>query len=239
LAAKREQFAPADARPLVVLGAPRSGTTLVATAFAAHPRIGLLMEERRGAMFRLAGGKIPAVKLITPNQVELDRRWHGIYHLVTKLGWRNIDYRLPRSRLSLRDMAARAELNALCLIRDPDASLAALRRREKWNERVYRDILRRTYRLYERLAMEPRIAARIVSFDRFVRDPEGQIRLLCAWLGLPFDPVMLEAPRLNPLYPEATFRLDKTAAAPARPDATDTELAELRVRYAALLARAL
>jgi len=80
------EFAPPRPRALVVLGAQRSGTTLVATALAAHPAIALLMEERRGGLFRIAGGKMPAVKLCTPSQVDLDRRWRAIYQLGRRIG---------------------------------------------------------------------------------------------------------------------------------------------------------
>ena len=228
----------------MVLGAQRSGTTLVATALAAHPAIALLMEERRGGLFRIAGGKMPAVKLCTPSQVDLDRRWRAIYQLGRRIGWvaRNFDYRMPRSRLSLRDMAARAELKAVCLIREPSASLAALRRRENRSDRIGRDILRRTYDIFERLTDEPRIEPQILSFDRFVRDPKTQLGRLCDWLDLPFDSAMLDAPRLNPFYPAETFRVEK-AAPPPRPGPrsgqADPELAGLRARYEALLACAL
>jgi Sulfotransferase family len=231
-----------DGRALIVLGAQRSGTTIVATAIGAHPRIALLNEERRGAMFKVVGGKIPAVKLCTPSQVQIDRRWNPVYHLLFRIGWvlHRVAYRVPRSRLSLRDMTARTELMAVCLIREPSASLDALRRREQWPERAFRDTLRRTYRIFEELPSEPRVEFRIMSYDRFVRDPEAQLRKLCDWLGLPFDAAMLEAPRLNPYYPEKSFRVDKVSTAPefGRRE-EDAELTELRRRYEALLAQAL
>lgn len=231
-----------DGRALIVLGAQRSGTTLVATAIGAHSGIAMLNEERHGAMFKVVGGKLPAVKLCTPSQVQMDRRWNPIFHLIFKIDWilHRIAYRTPRSRISLRDMTDRAELLAVCLIRDPSASLDALRRREKWPEKAFRDTLRRTYRLFEQLPREPRIQFCIMSYDRFIRDPETQLRRLCQWLGLSFDPAMLEAPRLNPYYPETTFRVEKASDRPEfghRED--DAELAELRRHYEALLAQAL
>jgi hypothetical protein len=227
---------------LVILGAPRSGTTLVASAIAAHPDVALLFEEFHGGMFRIMGGKLPAVKLCTPNEVDLDRRWHGAYAPIDRNGWlrKRIGYRLPRSRLSLRDMAARLELKAICLLRDPANNLAALKKRENRSDAVARDILRRTYDLYRRLPGERGIDSRIVSFDRLLRAPEAQIRLLCDWLGLRYDTVMLDAPRLNPLYPEAEFRVDKAASAePADERLRDSVPATLRADYDSLLARAL
>jgi hypothetical protein len=236
-------MAPTRGTAIVVLGAPRSGTTLLATAIGAHPLIALLFEDPYGSMFRVLGGKLPAVKLCTPNQIEIDRRWRAIYGSIEWNGWlrKHVAYLLPRSRLSLRDMAKLAEIKAVCLVRDPGGNIDALRRRENKPVGISRYLLRRTYSIYEQLAAEPGIDARIVSFDRFVREPEGQLRRLCLWLDLPFDARMLDAPRLNPLYPEETFRGDKSAMASdgraAKPE--DAYLAGLRTRYEALLARAL
>jgi hypothetical protein len=51
---------------------------------------------------------------------------------------------------------------------------------------------------------------------------------------------MLDAPRLNPLYPEAEFRVDKAASAePADERLRDSVPATLRADYDSLLARAL
>lgn len=229
---------------LVVLGAPRSGTTLVATALAAHPAVAMLMEDFDGAVFRLIGGKLPAVKLCTPNQIDLDHRRPWPQVLVGWNGWlrKRVGRRPPQSRLSLRDMAAKAELKVVCVLREPAANVAAMRRRERNRSgESAREVVNRTFALYEQLPSEPRMEARFLSFDRLVRDPESQLRRLCDWLGLPFDPAMLDAPRLNPLYPEATFRAERAAAAPdgSAQAADETGIAALRARHDALLARAL
>jgi hypothetical protein len=175
--------------------------------------------------------------------VDLDRRWRPIYEPLRWVRWlrHSFNYRLPRSRLSLRDMAARAEIKALCILRDPVSNMAAIHRRAQRSDRVCRDILDRTYRVYERLAGEPGFEPQFLSFERFVGDPEAQLRLMCRWLDLPFDPSMLDAPRLNPDYPEETFRADKAVAPLVKEQGgrPDPEEAALRARYEALLARAL
>jgi hypothetical protein len=227
---------------LVVVGAPRSGTTLVATALAAHPAVSMLMEDGDGAVFRLIGGKLPAVKLCTPNQIDLDHRRHWTYRLVGWNGWlrKRIGHRPPLSRLSLREMAARATLIVVAVLRDPAANLEAISRRSGRNERAGRDILRRTYDVYERLPKELGIEPHFVSFDRLVRDPEAGLRRLCERLGLPFSAAMLDAPRLNPVYPEATFRADRaTAPGAASHQQEDGGLAALRARYEGFLNSAL
>lgn len=223
-------------RALIVIGAPRSGTTLLATALGAHSRVALLSEDLNGGVFRVVGGKLPALKLCAPNQIDLDRRWRPVYGLIERNGWlrKNLGYRLPSSRLSLRDMSLRAELKVLCLLRDPGRNIDALKRRENKRDAVCRDIVRRTYRLFRRLSGEPLMDMRFVSFDRFVRSPEQQLGAICDWLGLTFEPAMLEAPKLNPFYPEAGFRAEKAALPGAAP--AD---AALDGEYRSLLASAL
>lgn len=227
----------AEGRPaIVVLGAPRSGTTLLANIIGAHPAIAMMFEELHGGAFRVVGGKIPAVKLCTPNQVDLDRRWSWLNRLVGLSGTlrKNVGYRLPDSRLSLRDMMDVADLRVVCLIRDPARALDAIRRRERLREPVCRDILARTYRLFTALQAEPQLRCLVVSLDRLLQHPEPQIRKLCDGLGVAFDPAMLDAPRHNHLYPETGFRQDR-AAAGAPPGGAGA----LRLGYEALLARAL
>jgi len=228
---------------IVVLGAPRSGTTLLANVVGAHPRIAMMFEELHGGAFRVVGGKIPAVKLCTPNQVDLDRRWGPMNRVITLSGWlrKNVGYRMPTSRLSLRDMMGVADLRVLCLIRDPARALDAIRRRERLSEPVCHDILARTYRLFNTLREEPRLHCQVISLDRLLLAPEPQIRKLCAWLGLEFDPAMLDAPQHNHLYPESGFRHER-ATAPAGECADPLArpgLAPLLPGYRALLARAL
>lgn len=229
---------------IVVLGAPRSGTTLLANIVGAHPRVAMMFEELHGGAFRVVGGKIPAVKLCTPNQVDLDRRWGPMNRVIGLSGWlrKNVGYRMPTSRLSLRDMMGVADLRMLCLIRDPARALDAIRRRERLSEAVCHDILARTYRLFGALHNEPRVRCQVISLDRLLRAPEQQIRRLCAWLEVEFDPAMLDAPQYNHLYPESGFRSERAAAMPGGGDADPLErqkLAPLLPRYEALLARAL
>ena len=214
-----EQFAETPRNfGIVVLGTPRTGTTLLANIIGAHSGVGMLFEDPHGAAFRLIGGKIPAVKLCIPNQVDLERRWHPFYRIARLCGWsrKNIGYRLPVSRLSLRDMADRNDLKLVCLIRDPNCALDALRRREKLREEICSDMLRRTYRLYETILDEWSGQVCVLSFDRLLRDPEGQTRRLCTRIGLQYEQAMLDAPRFNHLYPEDGFRAERAA-----PEAAD------------------
>jgi hypothetical protein len=227
-------------KALVVLGAPRSGTTLIATALGAHPRIVMLSEECESGVFKIVGGKLRGVKLCIPVHVDLDRHWRVLYEPLRRSRWlrQNVNYRLPRSRLSLREMAERATLIVVGVLRDPGSTIEAITRRTDRNERIARDMLRRTYDVYERLPGELGIEPHFVSFDRFVREPEAALRRLCDRLELAFDPAMLDAPRLNPSYPEATFRADR-AAAPGAQRQEDAGLAALRARYEVFLKTAL
>jgi hypothetical protein len=227
-------------RGLLVLGAPRSGTTLIASALGAHPGIAMLLEEWNGSLFRMSWGKLPAVKLVMPEQIQLAHRGHRLYNLAMRSSWvrRRIGHRLPRSRLSLRDMATRGELAVVCVLRDPGANVEALEQRHARPPAIAREIVAKTYDVFEALP-EPGLTPRFVSFDRFVTGPEDQLRALCDWLRLPFHPGMLAAPMLNAYYPDTRFRSELAVSETAAPDpGEDRALARLRTRHRALLARA-
>jgi len=227
-------------RGLLVLGAPRSGTTLIASALGAHPAIAMLLEEWNGAMFRMSWGKLPAVKLVMPEQIQLAHRGHRLYNLAMRSSWvrRRLGHRLPRSRLSLRDMATRGEMAVVCVLRDPGANVESLERGHERPPAIAREIVAKTYDVFEALP-EPGLTPRFVSFDRFLTVPERQLHSLCDWLRLPFHPGMLAAPSLNAYYPDTRFRSELAVPEAAAPPAgEDRALEALRARHRALLARA-
>ncbi|MGB0749422.1 MAG: hypothetical protein ACPGO3_11815 [Magnetospiraceae bacterium] len=221
---------------LLLLGAPRTGTTLLATALGAHRDIAMLDEDFHGAPARLVGGKLPGVKLCVPNQVHLTQRWRGLYKLARFNGFlrKRIGYRLPRSRLSIADYDQAFDLRIVCILREPARALEAISRRERLPQARAADMLHRCLETLGTLAADPGRNLRVISFDRFVKEPEAQCRALVDWLGLPFDPQMLEAPSRNTRYPRGGFDAGRAEGAP------DVSVPENIARaYAMLLEKAL
>lgn len=68
-----------------MVGAPRTGTTLLANVLGAHPRIAMFDEEFHGAARFVIGNKIPAVKLCTPSQIQFTKKWKPYFKVLQKM----------------------------------------------------------------------------------------------------------------------------------------------------------
>ena len=203
---------------VIVLGASRGGTTLLATALGAHPDIACLDEDLTGAFDLVVGGKIRAVKLCVPNHVELTRRWTpvltpGLWFGTTRKSL--FMNRWPKSRHALTDLSRLGDVQPVGIVRDPQAVLGAIRRRENRSLKV---AAYRWTRCIEVLDGLGSLAARpplIVSFDRLVEAPEATLTALSRALAIAFDPAMLSAPQVNRRYPNAGFDASRAATAGA------------------------
>lgn len=195
-------------RHVVVLGFPRSGTSLLMTALGEHPDITMLDEELFGGITRLTGSKVRGVKLCVPNQVQLSRRWWPVYrlfHLNGMLRKSRLRRLNPLSHLSIEDYAALGNVSFVCVLRDPVPNIQSVRRRVRLKAPVARAMWRLFIRTMEAMDRREDLDVTFLTFERLVNDPEHQLRALCARLGLPFDSRMLEAPRFNWRYPGREF----------------------------------
>lgn len=228
---------------IVLLGAARGGTTLLATAVGAHPQVACLDEDLTCAHDRIVGGKIRAVKLCVPNHVELTRRWTpwatpGLWFGSTRKSlWMN---RRPLSRYSIADITELGDTQHVGIVRDPRAVIAAIRRRENRSPKVAAYRVRRCVEVLEGLS---ELAARppaIVAFDRLVQAPEAVLRALCDRLEIAFDPGMLDAPTVNRRYPGIGFDPERSGAAGHDDPSTDRLIdSATQAAYDRLVARSL
>lgn len=216
-----------DPRHLLVLGTPRSGTTLLASMIGRHPEVAMLIEDTGFAIEKLAGKRVAANKLCVPNQIEVrERRERGA------LAW--LARRLPgaakgpRSTRSIEDYLA-PEASRLCVIvRNPESVVRSIERRGGLDRAA---ATARWTRGIEIMAeMAERLGARclVIGYEGLVTDPERHMRRAAAFLELPYDPAMLEGWKANPIYPGVSgidasrARADEEALAAwerARPDA--------------------
>lgn len=209
---------PGEARHLVVLGFPRGGTSLLMNALSEHSQIAMLDEDLVMSIRRLTGSKIRGVKLCVPNHVQFRRTWnvfmrfHPVYRFLRLTGrlrtsaWRNTR---PRSRWAICDYAALPNTTFVCLLRDPAKSLDAIRRRQGVGDAVGRIMWELFIETMTKVHSLSGCRVVVVSFERLVRDPEGQLKVLCAQIGIPFEDGMLEGPRYNRRYPHRRFDPEK------------------------------
>ncbi|WP_156092844.1 sulfotransferase [Rhodovibrio salinarum] len=201
---------------LLILGVSRGGTTLLATALGAHPRIACLDEDLTGAFNRVVGDKIRGLKLCVPNHVELHRRWTpwcapGLWFGATRKSLTM--NKVPKSRLSIADLAGFGDTQCVAVLRDPRAVVGAIGRRENRSSRVAAYRWHRSVDVADGLSSLPGRPPLIVDFDRLVQNPETVLRGLCSGMDLEFTDALLNAPSLNRRYPGSGFDASRAGAA--------------------------
>jgi hypothetical protein len=131
----------------------------------------------------------------------------------------------PRHVFRIDDMlGAFPGAKVVCIVRDPRAVVASYRdwhaagkrkgapesaEREADRKRsrrsynlmlqclLWRGVVQASYRALERHGGE---RVRVVRFEELAADPERSVPVLCEWLGLPWEPSMLDIPVVNSSY---------------------------------------
>lgn len=201
---------------LLVLGAPRSGTTLLSAMLSCHPDISLLNEELTGASLAIFSKRIRGVKLCAPHQIELEHsaamqavaRVRGSLRRFTnaargRLGLPRPNGGFLKSRLSIRDyQRATDHLHVIGIIRSPTQVIDSIQRRGHQKPKVAEHRWIRLVEILHQLVTEerPGTTTTIVHFDSLVREPEETLRRCLGALACDFTPAVLEGYRHTPQY---------------------------------------
>jgi hypothetical protein len=202
---------------VLLLGAPRSGTTLLSSVLGAHPDCAILFEDFFDRSRIVVGKRIKGNKLVTPNQIELTysgspgRRKPMIivgqilYRLVSELPWfksvQAISFGV-HSVKSIRDYQDEYKtLKIIAVLRDPHDVLPSIQKRggRSLPTATYR-WLRTVEILYELRRNDTDGRVLIIDYDHLVTDTGRVAETMCQWLGIEFDPRMLGGHKYNPLY---------------------------------------
>lgn len=192
---------------VLILGAPRSGTTLLAAMLGSHEQTSILMEDYYGGAFRVLSKRLPGVKLCMPNQIELVEsksmvRANKVFNLiirawntlVTRLGIPPVAPRVIRSVYSINDyLNCSSKLHLVSILRNPidatdseksRAGASAEYARGQWLRAL--DILKELYDKRDDFE-----SFTIVDFDSLVAQPEAVIKQVFPKLGLEFSEVVV------------------------------------------------
>lgn len=189
---------------LLVLGAPRTGTTLLGAMLGNHPDVAILHEVDRPDELSILGKSVVGNKLCIPYNIELDRRRNpllgGVYG-VRYLGWLAHEFGLPFHTWSIRMYQDNnPELRIFATLRDADAVIASNRRNTRFTDAAARRWWVRALGVLHNLWQESPDRVSIVLFDRLVTEPRTVIERLLDRLGLPFDDAVMEGYRHTPQY---------------------------------------
>lgn len=197
----------------LVIGAPRSGTTLLTSLLGAHGAIGALSESFGMEEHKIVGKQVVGNKLCVPNQIELDasRASQWLEKLAGVPGLRVF----ARPSRSLRRYVEARQTRVFAIIRDGNAVVRSIMKRGKQTEK---EAIRRWARAVEIIGIlneDYPDRLQVIEFEQLVTNPNRVLRNACRFLDLPYDPRMMDGGGYNPIYPgKSTINASK-ASAPA------------------------
>ena len=218
---------------ILIVGAPRTGTTLFAAMIGSHPDISMLNEEKSNAWRKALGRKHQGLKLCIPNQIELDRKSEKSDHGALKQrilkahgdfdAWNAGPQKAwgeERIDATIAQFLKLDDPRVMAILRSPEQAVASMQKRggQPLTESLYRWL--RAVEIMEALQNDAPKRFAVVGFERLVSDPEEVLSACAKWLGIDYAPAMLNA--YTPLY-----KMDKIDAEKA-----GEEDAEFRKRLA-------
>lgn len=211
-----------DFQPLLILGAPRSGTTLLAAMIGRHPDVAVLSENLGMAMRKVVGKRVAGNKLCIPNHIEMreTRPWW-----VGALGWRGhqVLYRRgffryrPEAPVSIEDYLALEGLRLVGILRDGRAVVSSIMKRGKQPAAVARHRWARATEILETLQARCGEHLLLLRFEQLVTEPNVVMRAVSAHLRLDYQERMLEGYAYTPIY--ESKGIDPEKARPAAREA--------------------
>jgi hypothetical protein len=206
---------------LLILGAPRSGTTLLATMISRHTEIAILNEDRGWAMRRLLGKAVVGNKRCVPNQIELKKRSRLHFRFLKTLG---LAKEYQSSQYCIEDYLQLPNIKIIGLIRSGNDVISSVMGRSEKNFRVASYRWRRAVEVIYALKKSYTDIVLVVSFEDLVSRPKENAERIAGFLEVEYQERMLEGPQYNPWYPEAGMNRDKINR--AQRESIDFKLAE-------------
>lgn len=195
-----------ERRHLLIIGAPRTGTTLLATMISRHTEIGILNEDKGWSMRKLLGKTLVGNKRCIPNQIELKRPGRLHIRLWKKIG---LVKEYQSSQFCIEDYLTLPHIKIIGIIRDGnDAISSGMRRgRKSFQGAAYR-WCRGIEIIHELKTRFPELVL-VVSFEDLVRHPKENMIRVANFLNVEYQDRMLEGPVYNPWYPETGMNEEK------------------------------
>lgn len=183
---------------VLILGAPRSGTTLLASMIAMHSDVAMLIEDRFFSVKRIIGKNVIANKLCIPTQIELTKRAGYVTRSLKKLGF-FINY--TSSKFNIEDYLKLKNIKVITIIRDGNDVISSIMKRGKKESRIARERWERAGQIIYELNTKYPEKTVTISYEDLVTDPESLINKIADFIGIDFQPQMLEGYKHNILYP--------------------------------------
>lgn len=210
-----------ERRHLLIIGAPRTGTTLLATMISRHTEIGVLNEDKGWTMRKLLGKTWVGNKRCIPNQIEMKKPGVFQARLWKKLGFSK-EYQ--SSQFCIEDYFKLPHFKIIAIIRNGnDAISSGIHRGKKSFSGASYRWCRAIEIIHDLRARFPEMVL-VVSFEDLVLHPRENMIRVAEFLSVEYQDRMLEGPIYNPWYPEKGMNEEKVNRSDK--DKIDFKLAE-------------
>lgn len=195
---------------LLIIGAPRSGTTLLAAMVSKHTEITILFEDFNFAAKKILSKKIVGNKLCIPHQIEINNKRKKLKSMVINLLTRinmlhNIleKEKYPLSFFSIEDYLELENSKIIAILRRGNDVIESIMKRggKKYEIALHRwlraiEIIHELYSKYPDRVL-------LIRFENLVQKPEKTLQKTCRFIGVEYQKQMLEGYKFTPVYHDA------------------------------------
>jgi hypothetical protein len=183
---------------LLIVGAPRSGTTLLASLVGGHPDISIVSEDKGSEWLHVAGKSVVGVKLCTPHHIELHtnrRAWRGRRLPSLRRG-------KPSSIWSISEFLGLPNAKILAIERAQQDVVVSNMRRAGWSENYANACCKRALEIVSHISCTHPRQILNICYEDLVTDRQAVLSNVCTFLGVSraLDS-MSRGESLNPIYP--------------------------------------
>ncbi|MDR8394069.1 sulfotransferase [Aliifodinibius sp. S!AR15-10] len=212
-----------DRTHLLILGLPRSGTSILASLIGAHSNVSLICEDFGRSWIDAIGKPVVGNKLCVPRQIDMDRKRNMGVKLLNRVGLLKL---WPKSMLSIEDYLEIDNLKLILIRRELSDVRNSMGNRdmvtlptfkgEVKTEEISEEEIEYTIEKGSQILsqLEQRDNAFTISFDELINQTEPTLQTLCDFIGVSYEEQMIEeGPRWNWVYPEISAKgIDKSKA---------------------------
>ncbi|MBD3225811.1 MAG: hypothetical protein GF313_13870 [Caldithrix sp.] len=215
---------------LLIVGPPRSGTSLIAAMISRHSDAAIIFEPKNMVSDRILSKKIVGQKLCIPNQIELrDKNTLKKRILVNRLlnvpviKIIAIKYKYPLANFSIEDHLSQGNSKIIGLIRDGNDVIGSIMRRgeQTFAEASYR--WSRAIEVIHNLIKDYNDKVLLMSFENIVQNPEKYLKTITEFINVSYEPEMLEGYKYTPIYHDSKG-IDKNKAYRSKNEKIDFNL---------------
>jgi hypothetical protein len=223
---------------LLILGAPRSGTTLLTAMIGRHNDVAMLNEEFGDAIDKIVSKPIVGNKLCIPNQIELDHKKPSWARLLgpavhDRLYRHGYFTQRPEATRSINEyLSTKSPIKVIGILRDGNAVISSIIRRGKQTEDTATYRWRRSLDILHDLSERPEVDLLLLTFEQLVQTPEDTMTRVANFLEIPFQSQMLEGYAFTPIY--SNQGIDPERASRHKTNEVDFALADRFPETAAL-----